>query len=60
MISCGAALHHLGVAAEGFGLVAETHLLPDADNADFLARIHLEPGEITGPRWRRWPRSRTG
>ncbi len=47
-ISCGAALHHLVVAAEGFGLVAETHLLPVDGNADFLARIHLEPGEITG------------
>lgn len=47
-ISCGAALNHLVVAAEGFGLVAETHLQPDAGDADFLARIHLEPGEITG------------
>ncbi|WP_155918472.1 hypothetical protein [Marmoricola sp. URHB0036] len=46
-ISCGAALHHLVVAAEGFGLVAGTHLRPDPDNADFLARIHLEPGETT-------------
>src|SRR4051794_13058018 len=47
-ISCGAALHHLVVAAEGFGLVAETQLHPVAGDLDFLARIHLEPGEITG------------
>jgi hypothetical protein len=47
-ISCGAALHHLIVAAEGFGLVAEAHLRPDPDNPELLARIHLDPGEITG------------
>ena len=47
MISCGAALHHLGVAAEGFGLVAEKRLLPEGNDADILARIHLEPGKST-------------
>ncbi len=46
VISCGAALHHLVVAAEGFGLVAETQLLPEGAESDFLALIHLEPGEI--------------
>jgi len=46
VISCGAALHHLVVAAEGFGLVAETRLLPEDSDPDFLALIHLEPGEI--------------
>ena len=39
VLSCGAALHHLVVAAEGFGLVAETRLLPDGGDADFLARV---------------------
>lgn len=47
VISCGAALHHLTVAAAGFGLVAETHLLPEGNHGDLLARIHLEPGETT-------------
>ena len=46
IISCGAALHHLVVAAEGFGLVAETQLLPEGEDSDFLAVVHLEPGEV--------------
>ena len=49
-ISCGAALHHLVVAAEAFGLVAETRLLPAGHrDSNLLATIHLEPGEITEP-----------
>jgi hypothetical protein len=46
VISCGAALHHFIIAAEGFGLVAEARLLPEGTGADLLARIHLEPGEL--------------
>ena len=46
-ISCGAAVHHLVVAAEAFGLVAEPRLLPsDGRGRDLLARIQLAPGEI--------------
>lgn len=47
VISCGAALHHFGVAADGFGLATEMTLLPDGSDSDFLARIHLSPGEVT-------------
>ncbi len=46
-ISCGAALHHLVVAAEAFGLVAEV-VLPPAKQDDLLARIRLSPGHIDG------------
>lgn len=45
-ISCGAALHHLAVAAEAFGLVAEIVLLPSGEDEDLLARVHLAPGDI--------------
>ena len=45
-ISCGAALHHLEVAAEAFGLVADVTLLPLGDDQLLLARIHLSPGRI--------------
>lgn len=49
-ISCGAALHHLVVAAEGLGLVTDTHLLPpDGRDRELLARIRLQPGTITEP-----------
>lgn len=46
VISCGAALHHLVVAAEGFGLVAHVQPLPQGTDSDFLAEIHLAPGEF--------------
>ena len=46
VISCGAALHHLVVAAEGFGLVADAQPLPQGPDSDFLAEIHLAPGEF--------------
>ncbi len=47
VISCGAALHHLTVAAEGFGLSAETRTPPPGSDGDLLARVHLGPGATT-------------
>ena len=47
VISCGAALHHLEVAARAFGLVPETTLLPDRTDPDLLARTRLLPGNAT-------------
>jgi hypothetical protein len=43
-ISCGAALHHLVVAAEAFGLVADVLLLPSHQVEEPLARIQLSAG----------------
>ena len=59
-ISCGAALHHLVVAAEGFGLVAETHLLPLPATPTSWRGSTSNPARSPDPRWRRWPHSRTG
>jgi hypothetical protein len=42
-ISCGCALFNLRVAAAAAGLGAEVHLLPDAADADLLARVCLTP-----------------
>jgi hypothetical protein len=40
-ISCGAALHHLQVAAPACGFEADVDLLPDPDQPDLLARVRL-------------------
>ncbi len=40
-ISCGAALFYLTTAIHYFGHNSETELLPDKDNRDLLARIHI-------------------
>jgi hypothetical protein len=45
-LSCGAALHHLVIAARAFGLVAEVSLLPSREDKELLAHIRLSPGEI--------------
>ena len=52
-ISCGAALHHLVMAAAAFGLVAEVLLLPSREDEEPLARIHLSAGhrEIKSVEW---------
>ena len=43
LISCGAALYHLRLAANHFGIADEVLLLPDKDNnPDLLARIALK------------------
>lgn len=41
LISCGAALHHLRVAARASGLLPEVDLLPDVADPDLLARIRF-------------------
>lgn len=40
-MSCGAALHHLQVAAEAMGFEVETTLLPDEADPDLLAEVAL-------------------
>lgn len=48
MISCGAALHHLQVAAAGLGWTARVHRLPDPADERFVASIALKPaGEVS-------------
>lgn len=44
VLSCGAALHHLQVAAGAAGLGTVIHRLPDPDNPDHLATVDLHPG----------------
>ena len=41
IISCGAALYHLRLAANHFGIADEVQGLPDKNNPDFLARVSL-------------------
>lgn len=43
VISCGAALFYLRVAMRHFGHTDEVEALPDADDPDLLARVHLGP-----------------
>lgn len=43
-ISCGAALHHLVVAAQALGVTATAELCPSREQADLLARFRLAPG----------------
>jgi hypothetical protein len=45
VISCGAALGTLRIAARNFGYRAAVHDLPDPRDEDLLARISLEPGD---------------
>jgi nitroreductase len=44
VISCGAALHHLRVAAAGLGAAVEVDRLPDPENSQHLATIRLVDG----------------
>jgi nitroreductase len=48
LISCGAALYHLRIAANHFGIVDEVQLLPDSNNPDLLARLSLEEKDYEG------------
>ena len=41
VISCGAALHHLQVAANAFGWTTAVHRVPDDDNPSLLARVRV-------------------
>jgi hypothetical protein len=47
LISCGAALHHAGVAARASGWSATVERLPDEAEPDLLARVRLAPTEPT-------------
>lgn len=40
-ISCGAALDHLAVASRNHGYDLDVDLVPDSENPDLLARVHL-------------------
>lgn len=44
VISCGAALDHLRVAAAAFGLEAQIDRLPDGPGGDLLAVVRFRPG----------------
>src|SRR3954447_26433689 len=43
VVSCGAVLHHLRVAAAAAGLAAQVHRLPNPDEEDHLAAITVRP-----------------
>jgi hypothetical protein len=43
VISCGAALHHLRVAARASGLLPEVARFPDPDDSTLLARVWFSP-----------------
>lgn len=46
VISCGAALHHLRVAARASGLMPEVARLPDAEDPALLARVTFSPAAL--------------
>ncbi len=43
-ISCGAAVHHLIAAGRAVGVNPVVELVPDPEEADLLATIHIRPG----------------
>lgn len=45
-MSCGAALHHVQVAAAALGYETRVDRLPDVDRPDLLARVQFSPGSI--------------
>lgn len=47
MLSCGAALHHAQVAAAAAGYPATVTRMPDPDDPEHLATLHLEAGQRT-------------
>jgi nitroreductase len=53
IISCGAATFHLRVAAQAHDLPVRVETLPDGDEADLVARVWLEDGEVPVPDARR-------
>ena len=46
MVSCGAALHHVQVAAAALGWSARVHRLPDASDERHVASIHLTRARV--------------
>ena len=51
-LSCGAALGHARISARALGIDADVTLLPDATDADHLARMILRPGAPATPEQR--------
>lgn len=49
MLSCGAALHHVQVAATGLGLSAAVSRFPDPDDLDLLAVVDLAEASPPAP-----------
>ncbi|MCX4092431.1 Acg family FMN-binding oxidoreductase [Nocardia sp. alder85J] len=47
VVSCGAALHHLRVAARGLGWESRVHRLPDPDDVDHLAAVEFRAAAPT-------------
>jgi nitroreductase len=45
LLSCGAALHHLRLALEGAGAGVSVHRLPDPENPNHLATLHVGDAE---------------
>lgn len=43
IVSCGSALHHARVALAAAGLASSVHRMPNADEPDHLAALHLHP-----------------
>jgi nitroreductase len=43
IVSCGAALHHARVALAAAGLASSVHRMPNLDEPDHLAALHLHP-----------------
>lgn len=48
IISCGAALYHLRLAANHFGIANEVQLLPDKNDPDLLARVRFKEDDNKG------------
>ena len=46
VLSCGAALHHAQVAAEGLGWQVTVERFPDENDPDLLATLDLAPGRV--------------
>jgi hypothetical protein len=53
-LSCGAALHHAGLAVRGLGRDVDMRLLPDPHVPDHLARIVPGPGTDHAPTPEEW------
>nr|WP_026342811.1 NAD(P)H nitroreductase [Nocardia sp. BMG111209] len=47
ILSCGAALHHLRIAARGLGWDSVVHRLPNPDDPDHLAAVEFHAAEPT-------------
>jgi hypothetical protein len=53
-LSCGAAVHHAGLAVRGLGRDVDVRLLPDSGDPDHLARLVPGPGTDHAPSPEEW------